>query len=116
MEGAPADGIRSRLPGPLRDMPAAAWAALTVGLLLALMVALVVAVLPNSLDEVGSYDTSGAASGYAYGVAVSGDYAYVVDSSGGRVVLDVSDPMNPTWTGSYHTGYARGVAVSGVYA
>ena len=45
MEGAPADGIRSRLPGPLRDMPAAAWAALTVGLLLALMVALVVAVL-----------------------------------------------------------------------
>ncbi|MDP6534236.1 MAG: hypothetical protein QF822_03320, partial [Candidatus Poseidoniia archaeon] len=60
----------------------------------------------------GGYDTSG----YAQSVAVSGGYAYVADGNG-LVVLDVSDPTNPTRAGGYDTsGSAFGVAVAGDYA
>jgi hypothetical protein len=70
---------------------------------------------------VGGYDTSG----YAYGVAVSGNYAYVADGDrwtgsnfvGSLQVIDVRNPANPVRMGGYNTnGLARGVAVSGNYA
>ncbi len=41
--------------------------------------------------EVGFRDTAD----YAYGVFVSGDYAYVADRSSGLAIIDVSDPANP---------------------
>ena len=54
--------------------------------------------------------------GEAYGVAVSGNYAYVADGAG-LEVIDVSNPANPQRVGGYDTsGYAYGVAVSGNYA
>ena len=33
--------------------------------------------------------------GDAYGVYVSGDYAYVADGSSGMAVINISDPTNP---------------------
>jgi len=68
---------------------------------------------PANPQRVGGYDTSG----YAYGVAVSGNYAYVADYNAGLQVIDVSNPANPRRVGGYDTsGYAYGVAVSGNYA
>ena len=50
-------------------------------------------------------------------MAVSGSYAYIADEANGLVVVDISDPTNPTLVGSYNTaGYAAGMAVSGSYA
>ena len=54
--------------------------------------------------------------GVAYGVAVSGNYAYVADWDAGLQVIDVSDPANPQRVGRCDAWYARGVAVSGNYA
>ena len=60
--------------------------------------------------RVGGYDTSG----YAYGVAVAGNYAYVADGTAGLQVIDVSNPANSSRVGGYDTsGYADGVAVVG---
>ena len=65
------------------------------------------------LGPTGSYDTTD----YARDVTVVGNYAYVADSNSGLVVVDVSDPLNPTRVGSYDTlDYARAVAVAGDYA
>ena len=62
---------------------------------------------------VGSYDTPGR----AYGVYVSGGYAYVADWNAGLRVIDVSDPENPVEVGYYDTpGYAHRVCISGGYA
>jgi hypothetical protein len=53
----------------------------------------------------------------AYGVAVSGNYAYVADGSAGLQVIDVSNPTNYVNVGGYNTsGTTYGVAVSGNYA
>ena len=41
--------------------------------------------------RVGGYDTSG----FAWGVAVAGNYAYVADGFAGLQVIDVSNPANP---------------------
>jgi len=61
----------------------------------------------------GVYDTDG----FASGVAVSGDYAYVADGTNGLVVIDVSDRTAPVEVGSYDTdGTARRVVVQGSYA
>ncbi len=50
-------------------------------------------------------------------VAVEGDYAYVVNSNGGLVVLDVTDPTTPDLAGYYDTASnAIGVALAGNYA
>ena len=58
-----------------------------------------------------------ATSGLAYGVAISGDYAYVTDASFGMQVIDISDPSTPTLAGSFDTqGTALGVAIDGNYA
>ena len=65
-----------------------------------------------SLNFSGNYYT-----GNAFGVAVSGRYAFVADLYNGLVILDVSNPAAPKLVGSYNTaGYAWGVAVSGNYA
>jgi hypothetical protein len=63
----------------------------------------------------GSYHTPG---GYARGVAISGDYAYMADGgTTGLQVIDISDPEAPSFAGSCATpGSARGVAISGDYA
>jgi PKD repeat protein len=68
---------------------------------------------PANPTEVGFYDTPG----NAYGVAVSGRYAYVADWGSGLRVIDISDPAHPTEVGFYDTpGSAYGVAISGSYA
>jgi len=62
---------------------------------------------------VGGYVTSD----YAYGVAVSGNYAYVADGFAGLQVINISNASSPTRVGGYDTsGCAYGVAVSGSYA
>jgi PKD repeat protein/subtilisin family serine protease len=68
---------------------------------------------PTHPTEVGFYDTPGS----AYGVAVSGPYAYVADWISGLRVIDISDPTHPTEVGFYDTpGSAYDVAISGSYA
>jgi hypothetical protein len=58
----------------------------------------------------GSY----AIPGYSYGVAVSGNYAYVANGFDGVQVMDISDPTNPTPVGSCDTpDHAYDVVVSG---
>jgi len=68
--------------------------------------------LLNLSNLLGSYDTAGKAES----VTLSGDgtKAYVADDSNGLVVVDISDPANPTKLGSYDTaGYAWSVTLSG---
>jgi hypothetical protein len=52
--------------------------------------------LPPLPSLAGSYDTPG----YALGVAVAGDLAFVADEGSGLQVIDISDPTNPVLTGS----------------
>jgi hypothetical protein len=55
--------------------------------------------------------------GFADGVAIAGDYAYVADRPSGLHVIDISDPTNPVSAGSYDTpGTAYDVAISGDHA
>ena len=66
-----------------------------------------------SLAEIGKCATPG----WTYDVAVSGNYAYVVDGSKGLMSIDITNPKAPTLAGSYDTaGSAYNVAVSGNYA
>ena len=68
---------------------------------------------PEHPEEVGYCDTPD----YAYGVTVSGDYAYVADLWEGLCIISVADPENPEEVGHYDTyGLAFGVTVSGDYA
>jgi hypothetical protein len=68
---------------------------------------------PQHPHRAGRCDTPG----YACGVAVTGDYAYVADSDSGLRVIDVSDPESPHEAGYCDTpGFANGVAVAGSYA
>ncbi len=51
--------------------------------------------------------------GFAYGVAVSGNYAYVADHAGGLQIIDVTTKTNPTLASSYDTdGYAWNIALA----
>ena len=70
----------------------------------------IINVRPPQESSVYYEDTTG----YAYGVCVSGDYAYVADDTNGLAVIDISDPTNPG-TPVYEdtTGNAYGVYVSG---
>jgi hypothetical protein len=62
----------------------------------------------------GSYSTP---HNRAVGVAVSGNYACIVDGKSGLQIIDISDPSNPTFKGSYNTPeQVMGVALSGNYA
>ena len=64
----------------------------------------------------GAYDTPG----NAYGVVVSGRYAYVADGTGGLRVINVLTPTAPYQIGVYTTtvptATAYGVTVLGDYA
>ena len=63
--------------------------------------------------EVGYCDTPG----YAYGVAVAGNYAYVADCDSGLRVISIADPAHPSEVGYCDTpDWALGVAVAGNYA
>jgi hypothetical protein len=61
---------------------------------------------------IGGCDTSGSAER----VAVSGDYAYVVDGAGGMQVISVSDPTTPVIVGQYAGSAVNSVAVQGTRA
>jgi hypothetical protein len=68
---------------------------------------------PAHPSEVGFYDTPG----WAYGVAVSGAYAYVADGDAACASWTSPTRRTPSEVGFYDTpGYAYGVAVSGSYA
>jgi hypothetical protein len=61
----------------------------------------------------GSFDTLG----WAYGLALSGNYGYVACSSSGLQIIDITDPSNPTFKGSHDTPHsAQKVVLSGNYA
>lgn len=56
-------------------------------------------------------------SGYFYGVAISGNYAYVGRGFDGVSIIDISNRSQPTIVGSYNTlGAALSVSVVGNYA
>ena len=56
-------------------------------------------------------------SGFAYGVTVVGNYAYVADNDNGLQIIDISDPTAPSLTGTFDTsGFAYDVTVVGNYA
>ena len=60
----------------------------------------------------GSYDTND-----ALGITLSGNYAYVADGNSGLLIIDISNPSNPTFKSHYDTpGSVYGVALSGSYA
>ena len=64
---------------------------------------------PAAPREVAFVDTPG----YAVGVTIAGQYAYVADESSLRII-DVSDPANAFEVGAADTpGYAKSVAVVG---
>jgi hypothetical protein len=55
--------------------------------------------------------------GDSHGIAVSGNYAYVVDDdTTGLQIINISNPSSPTLAGSYPMSSAYGVAVNGNYA
>ncbi len=63
------------------------------------------------------YPIVGSVERFAYGVYVSGSYAYVAHGNDGLLVLDISDPTSPTVVGGVDTsGIAYNVHVSGSYA
>lgn len=68
---------------------------------------------PTNPTQAGFYQM-----GETYGVAVSGNYAYIGAEDEGLRVLDVSDPANPTEVGFYDfdtSADATGVVVAGDY-
>jgi hypothetical protein len=68
---------------------------------------------PYTPTEIGRWDSLG----QTHGIAVDGNYAYLVDYESGLRVIDISDPANPVEIGFFDTpGYAVDVAVSGNYA
>ncbi len=64
---------------------------------------------PRDPHEVGDYDTPG----YAKGISLNGDYAYIADRWGGLRVVDINDPLDPYEIGYYVTsGSAIDIAIS----
>jgi len=63
---------------------------------------------PSNPYEVGYCDTPD----WAWGVVISGSYAYVADCESGLRIINISDPSNPYEVGYCDTpGYANGVVV-----
>ena len=56
---------------------------------------------------IGQYDTPG----YANGVVVLNDKAYVADGDAGLQVIEIADPSEPRLHGSMETSYAYGIDV-----
>ncbi|MBC2696158.1 MAG: hypothetical protein HF982_12970 [Desulfobacteraceae bacterium] len=52
---------------------------------------------PSNPTIVGHYDTPGS----AFAVDRKGDFLYVADLESGLQILNISDPINPIWAGSY---------------
>ena len=72
---------------------------------------------PSSPTLLGSCKNTEYAYGdYAYGVSVSGNYAYVADWYNGLVIFDVSNPSSPTLVKSYKNVLPTSVSVIGNYA
>jgi hypothetical protein len=67
---------------------------------------------PAAPTETGFYETHGS----HFGVAVSGDYAYMAEADSGLRIVNVADPTVPLGVGVYQTLWAFDVAVSGIYA
>jgi hypothetical protein len=68
---------------------------------------------PANPQRVGGYYTGGE----AYGVVISGIYAYLADDTNGLQVIDISNPANPQRVGGYDTsGRALSVVLSGNFA
>ena len=69
---------------------------------------------PYNPNLVSYYTTPGS----AHDIHVSGDYAYIADLDFGLQIIDISDPSNPIFSGSYITPipWSWGVSVSGDYA
>ena len=86
----------------------------TTILLSLLVLALTSVAQADSLNvrRIGGCDTPG----NAFGVAVSGDYAYVADGDSGLRIISIADPSQPVEVGSLITpDSAYDVAVSGDY-
>jgi hypothetical protein len=82
----------------------------TIAIVLALLATSASAQDSLNVRRLGSFDTPG----LAWGVAVSGNYAYVVDGGSGLRVVNITNPSSPVEAGFYDTpGFAWGVAVSG---
>lgn len=68
---------------------------------------------PASPQKLGTYNTSGTATG----LAVAGNTAYIADGSRGLVLVDVTNPASPKLLGTCDTpGNANRVAVAGTLA
>ncbi len=69
--------------------------------------------LPHQeLTLIGSYDTSD----YVMDVVVDHHLAFLADSSNGLIILNISNPTNPTWVSTFNTaGSAVSVAIDGDY-
>jgi hypothetical protein len=68
---------------------------------------------PASPSLAGSYDTPG----FATGVTMAGDYAYVADGGSGLEIIDISDPASPFLVGTFDSpGGAAAVTVTGDFA
>jgi hypothetical protein len=65
---------------------------------------------PASPSEVGFYEWDNE----AFGVAVSGNYAYL--STGYVQIIDISNPADPTWVGCFSGIRATDMVISGNYA
>ena len=65
---------------------------------------------PVTVELLGRWPSEGHSRngpGSAVDVAVSGQYAFLADSSGGLRILDVSDPAQPSLVGSYRSNVRR---------
>ena len=68
---------------------------------------------PKHPEKTAVLDTPG----YAFGLAVKGEYAYVADGPTGLLIIDISNPAAPQILASYDTpGYAFDVTVEEPYA
>ena len=60
---------------------------------------------PTNPTEAGSYDSPSCINCPTYGVAVSGQYAYLADGAEGLRIVDISDPTNVVQVGYYNPGW-----------
>lgn len=69
--------------------------------------------LPNILQPVSTFNTSGT----AFGIFLANHFVYVADGDNGLVIIDISAPAIPRLRGTIKTGGpAHGVLVAGSYA